>query len=168
MRIRYERHTSLCLREYKSYTCNKCRGKTYRCDKIDNLVIENINKIILTDDNIQKMIEKAKKELEKQKHTATGKEMFLEQIESIDAKIDRITDAIADIGLTASLKQKLDELNADRAEIASKIVAMNQNIEDISIAEKQSQTIVNKILLALNDPDLPLIEKKRDSKNFYL
>ena len=155
-------------KEYSSYRCSSCSGQTIPCHRVEQAVISRVQNEILLESNIDAMIalyqEDLKKEQPKKKVKAND---YSAQLVTVTAKIDRVTEAIAEMGANEPLKRKLTDLQEQQRVIREK------QTEQLFYSQNGNELIKNahensaSILEIFNDKNAPL-DIQRDALQLFI
>ena len=104
-----------CINAKKRKTCNK---KAVKKDRIENIVIQYIMKIIMNDELIDTI---ANRILDMLSHENTKIPQLQARLKEVNAYIDNLLDAIQQGLFNASAKKRLDELEESKQEIETAI-----------------------------------------------
>lgn len=155
--------------EYSSYRCSNCSGQTIPCWRIEEAVIHKAIDEILVKGNIDNMVELYRAEYGMDDHSKqkSEKDDYTAQLIAVAARIERVTDAISEIGLSSSLQSKLKTLQSQQQEIREKQAELqsriNEDDEIIDRAHENSTSIVD----VLKDKEAPL-EMKREALQLFI
>ena len=155
-------------KEYSSYRCSSCSGQTIPCPRIEQAVIAQVKNEILIESNIDLMIALYQEELKKEKPKKRGKATdYSAQLVTVTAKIERVTEAIAEMGANEPLKKKLADLQEQQRLIREKqtdqlIFAQNGH-EIIQNAHENSASIAE----VFKDKNAPM-EIQRDALQLFI
>ncbi|WP_414675600.1 recombinase family protein [Magnetovibrio sp.] len=151
---------------YRYYTCNTrategktaCEGRNMRMEKLDELVLDQLEKHLFTEERLELIIAELLKRTANQTEDLHREETQLRKsLRETEAKIDRMLDAIAEglVGNTDGFKRKLSALEQQRDELLRQASSKNrrrdlpiqkltpENIEQFAEAARQK----------LRDPD---------------
>ncbi len=155
-------------REYSSYRCSSCSGQTYPCGKVESAVMDRAQNEILFDQNINNMIALYEADLKKAKTGKKGKALdYSAQLITVTAKIERVAEAIAEMGASEPLRKKLEDLQMQQQLIREKqsehlsFIATGDHL--IKSFHEQSHTILD----ILKDKNAPL-DVHRDALMLFI
>ena len=105
---------------YRYYKChnakkkNGCRKKAVKKDWIEDLVIENTMKLVLDNEVMERIIDKL---VEFQGEESYDIRILKKSLSDVEKKLSNVMHAIEEGIITASTKQRLEELEAQKADI---------------------------------------------------
>ncbi len=155
--------------EYSSYRCSNCSGQTIPCWRVEEAVIKKSVEEILVKWNVDQMVDLYRAEYGQDEHNQnqSKKKDYTAQLIAVAARIERVTEAIAEIGLSSALQTKLKALQAQQQEIREKqaelMTMINAGSEIIDNAQQNSASIID----VLNDKEAPL-EIKREALHLFI
>ena len=155
-------------KEYSSYRCSSCSGQTIPCGKVEQAVISQVKDEILIEKNIDNMIALCKAELDQEKPKKKGKvNDYSAQLVTVTAKIERVAEAIAEMGVNAPLRKKLEDLQEQQRIIREKqaehLTFTSTGSELINSAHENSLSILD----IIKDKNAPM-EFQRDALQLFI
>lgn len=109
---------------YKCTKCKRehaCRKKSERKDWIEEVAVRYTVEKVLTDENIQRISEKAMEIIEKESADSTYLEGLRAELKDVQKKIKNLVSAIEQGLMSPSTKERLDELEEEKSNIEGKI-----------------------------------------------
>ncbi len=154
-------------REYRSYRCFKCNAKQVPCQKIENALLDKVFTEILTEDHIKHMIDTSENVFSDAVYTAeTRKDDTRHQLTSVEQQIERITDAIAKMGLSEALEIKLNELQAIKWELVDQEALYSETIANRKTWLDSAYDKCKYLKNALMDQNVSIVAKQDLLKSF--
>ena len=155
--------------EYSSYRCSNCSGQTIPCGRIEEAVIKKSTDEILVKANVDYLVDLYRVEFgsDDSSKQLSMKNDYASQLVAVEARIERVTEAIAEIGLSDAMQIKLKALQTQQQEIREKqaelMTMINAGSEIIDNALENSASIID----VLNDKEAPL-EMKREALQLFI
>jgi DNA invertase Pin-like site-specific DNA recombinase len=109
---------------YKCTKCKRehaCRKKSEKKDWIEEVAVRYTVEKVLTDENIQRISEKAMEIIEKESADSTYLEALRAELKDVQKKIKNLVSAIEQGLMSPSTKERLDELEEEKSNIEGKI-----------------------------------------------
>jgi len=155
-------------KEYSSYRCSSCSGQTYPCGKVEDAVMAQVQSEILIEKNIDMMIALYREELNATKPKQKGKAPdYSAQLVTVTSKIERVAEAIAEMGANEPLRKKLEDLQMQQQLIREKqsehLAFTATGNEVISNAKENSLSIMD----IIKDKNAPL-DIQRDALMLFI
>lgn len=124
---------------------NNCNKTSIRKDVLESLVVDTTLKIMSNAATIDKLANKLIKNAEKRMNDNTIIKMLLQEQKQLQTKIDNFLDAISQGIVTPSTKQRLNELEARKLEIAH-IIAIEESKKKLNITKDDIVAYITKAL----------------------
>lgn len=151
-------------KKYASYRCKVCNAPQIKAETVEDGVIQDLCDNVLTDKEFQRMVDVTDRRRadEASKRAKEENRQKWKRIAVLDEKIDRVTEAIARIGYSEPLMEKLQNLEAQRKVIT---IEVENRTPDI-IVDKFIEA--GKALEAILLSQETSMETKREALSFIL
>ena len=115
------------MADSRSYRCSShtnggqhccSNGQSVRREVVEGIVLRGVKQDLLSDDaltEVRRVIAKAQRGQKSRKTTAQR------ELKKVEAAIERVTDAVADMGISRALREKLSTLEASRDELETQL-----------------------------------------------
>lgn len=137
---------------YVYYRCIKkdrthdCESRPIRCDELERLVVEQVRALIGCQSIRDRAIDYLRREADAINNTGLERLKALQKDRrTVQGKLDNIIAAIEDGNYIPSMKERLKQLEAEKAAIESKIAALSRSAEVSALPSEKFEAMYQKI-----------------------
>lgn len=137
---------------YYYYRCAKkdrthdCEGRPIRCDELEQLVVDYVRGGMLCPDIKKEAMDYLRQEADDINKTGLERLKAMQQEQrTVQAKIDNIITAIEDGNYIPSMKDRLKQLEAEKAAIETKIAGLTRSAAVSSLPSEKFEALYNKM-----------------------